>query len=458
MTSVTSLSSADVTAEIQSVTARLDKPVTLLQDQQATDTAEISGWGTIMGTFSTLSTSLADLSDTSTIDNRGVTSSPTGIATATVSNTAAPGTYVLGGVTLAKMQEIYSSVQASASASLGSSAGSFSITLQSGKTETVSVGSGSMTLNGIAQAVNAVAGGVKATVVGTAAGARLEFQSSATGSSQAFSVSGTGALAQFDYASASAGAAGSMTVASKASDAAFTFNGVPITSTSNTITTAASGLSIVLAASGSTTLTVSSSPAALSGDLNTVTTNINAAIAAITAQTKFVAPTSDSSAAISSARSKSGVLTGNYTASGMSNTLLTAVSGAAASGMTSDTIGLTVTSTGTLAFNSTTFAAAYAQNPAAVTKVINQLYTSLNAATTTALGSSGTNGTIADQTTELSDASTALGTQITSITQVNDAQLSILSMEYTEAETAATNAQTTETFLSIFTGGSASSS
>ena len=329
--------------------------------------------------LSTLSTSLSGITDLSTINTRTATAGTSSVLSATASSAAQTGTYNVNVKALASVQEIYSSTKATGSASaaakLASSAGTLTFTLQGGKTETVNVGSGSMTLNGIASAINKVAGGVKAGVVSTAKGAELTLQSSATGSSQAFNVSGTGTvLSKFDYTNPTSASAattswtsGSMTRAQRASDSSLTINGVPITATSNKISSAMTGVSLTINGKGSSTLNISSSTAGVSGAVGTVATNLNAAISAIAKQTYWAgsAATTTASSA-SSATQKSGALAGNYTAESISTQLLSAVSGAAASGMTSNTIGLTVSSKGAVALNSTTFASAYAKNPTAV--------------------------------------------------------------------------------------------
>jgi flagellar hook-associated protein 2 len=451
--SVSSLGSSQVSSEIATVEARLQAPITQLQDQQATDKAEISAWGAIQGNISSLSSALAGIKDISTINNRSATSTLSTVATATASNTALPAQYSLTGVTLAKTQEIYSKVLGSGSAKLGSGSGSLTFTLKSGKTESVKVGSGSLTLNGVAAAINKVAGGVQASVVGSANGSRLVLQGSATGSSQAFSVAGTGGLSTLNYSSASGGSA--FTSAQTAANAKFSINGVPLTATSNTVTTAISGVTISLVGSGNTTIGVSSSPGGIANEVDAVATSLNTAIAGIAKQIAYVPASSANASSATSAQS--GPLLGNFTATDLSSQLLTAVSGAAASGATSNTIGLTVSSTGAVTFNSATFATAYAANPTGVTALINQLYKNLTTLTGAALGSSGTNGTLAAQTTALNNDVTSINTQVASITKSNNAQLQILVLEYTAAETAQTSASITQSYLSIFNNSGSSS-
>ncbi len=468
--SVSSLGSSQISSQISAVEARLQKPITLLQGEAATDKADISAWGVIQGSISTLSGSLSGIADVASINVRSASTTLPSIATATASNTAQTGQYDLTNIALAKTQEIYSSLQGPATATVGS--GTLTFTLKSGKTETVTVGSGSSTLNGIAQAINKVAGGVKASIVGSAGGARLVLQGSSTGSSQAFSVAGTGALAKFDYSSATpaAGTDGSWTNTQTASNASLKINGVPITSTTNSVSSAVSGVSISLVSSGNTELTVGSAPGAIANEVSTVATNLNAAIAAIAKETAFV-PASTSSASASSA--KSGPLLGNFTASDLSSQLLSAVSGAAASGVSANAIGLTVSSTGAVSFNSSTFATAYAANPTGVAALVTKIYKNLDTVSSNALGSAATTassatttatattttgkGSIAAQIAALQTNVTSLNSSATAISKNNAAQLQILLSEYTVAEAAQTSASTSQAYLNIFTAASSGS-
>jgi flagellar hook-associated protein 2 len=463
MSTVSALGSSQVTAQLSQVESRQQAPITALDTQITGEKAEISAWGNISGAISTLSTALAGISDVSTINNRTVTSSTTTVATATAKSSAATGTYDLTNVTLAKTQEIYSSLLGSGAATLSGGAGSLSFTLKSGKTEKVTVGSGSLTLNGIAAAINKAAGGVQASVLGTTAGARLVLQSSATGSSQAFSVTGTGALAQFAYAP---GSAGTTEIKSQtASNAAFSVNGVPVTSTSNTVSSAVTGLSISLVGSGASTINVSSSPTTLSGAVSSVATSLNAALSTIAKEIVYKPAVTGSASSTATA----GPLLGNFTATNLSNQLLTAVSGAAASGLSANAIGLKVSSAGAVTFDSTKFASAYTKSPSAVQALVGKIYKALDSISTAAIGGSGSStnitgtttkstGSIGAQTVALNGVITSINTQITEITKENKAALAILLAQYTAAENTSTAASVTQSYLDIFTNTSSTSS
>ncbi|MGE4481055.1 flagellar filament capping protein FliD [Acidocella sp.] len=463
MSTVSSLSSSAINTQIATVEKRLEAPITNLQTQITTDKALISAWGSISGAISTLSDSLTNIKNISTINSRAATSSNTSAANIVASNQASTGTYNLTNISLAKSQEIYSSLLGSASSTLSGGAGTMAITMGNGQSETISLGSGSLTLNNVAAAINQQAGGVKASIVSTTTGARLVLTSSGTGSGNSFSVSGTGALAQFSYSSASAG---SEVLAQKATDATLTLNGIPLTSTNNTLDSAIAGVTISLAGSGTATVSVSSSPTALSNNVSAVATSLNAAIAAIATETKFVGSSSSSSASSSSASAQSGPLLGNFSASNLKNQLMSAVSSLQASGISANAAGLSITSSGAIKFNSTAFASAFTKNPTAVQALVSKLYTSLNQISANAIGSSSNTlttsgsvtGFISAQTDSLNNSINAIQQQITLLTKQSSATLKALASAYTVAESKASSASITRAYLSIFLGSSSSSS
>ncbi|OYV34803.1 MAG: hypothetical protein B7Z80_20255 [Rhodospirillales bacterium 20-64-7] len=469
MTTVSSLSSASISSALKTAQARLQRPITQLQNQAAVDQAQISAWGTIKGSVSSLAGALSNIADVGTVNTRVATSTASAVATATAAASATTGTYTLSGITLARPQEVYSAVKSSAGVSLGSGTGSLVFTLNSGKTETVSFGSGAHSLTSVAAAINAVAGGVRASVIGTSAGARLVLQGSASGSANGFSFAGGGALAGLKF---SPGSGGSFTEPQAARSATLAINGVPVTSASNTLGSAVSGVTFNLLGTGSAVVKIASSAGSISNNLAAVATSLSGAIAAIAKQTKYVSAASASAAAASGTTAKSGPLLGNFTATDLANTLTSAVSGAAASGLSANAIGFGVGTSGAITFNAGTFATAYAANPNGVSALVSKLYADLNGVTTAALGSGGgtgggsaTSGTgtgrqtgqIAAQTAALQSQVTALGTQETQIQKDNSAALEILVQQYTAAESIASNAQISQAYLSVFTTPSNSS-
>jgi flagellar hook-associated protein 2 len=157
------------------------------------------------------------------------------------------------------------------------------------------------------------------------------------------------------------------------------------------------------------------------------------------------------------------VLLGNFTATNLSNQLLSSVSGAAASGVSAAGIGLKISSGGAVSFDSTAFATAYAANPTAVQNLVGKIYTTLETIKTGAIGGAGSGttaastGAIGAQTAALQSSITSINVQVAQITKQNNDQLQLLIAEYTLAENASTAASITQSYLDIFTSTSSGS-
>jgi flagellar hook-associated protein 2 len=356
-------------------------------------------------------------------------------------------------------QSIYYGV-ASSSTALGSKAGTLNFKFASASaSKTLTIGSASLTASKVVSAINTNTAslGVTASLVSANGTDHLVLTSNATGASQAFSVSGTGGLSRFSYSPS----AELFTSTSTAKNATVDINGVPVSDSTNTISTAVTGLTINLAGSSTsgTTIKISNSSAGLATAVSSVVTSLSAAIAGITTEIKYT-PATKSASASGSTAATAGPLIGNFTATNLESQLLQAVSGAEASGLSANSIGFTVSSAGTISFTSSTFESAYKSNPTAVEKLVSSIYTTLKNITTGALGSSdnSSGGSIGTQITALDSDVTSINSQIATITKDNNVALQILVKEYSVAESAANNASITEEYLSLITNSSSSSS
>ena len=245
MSGVTSLlSSAQITSLIQQASTAYQAPATALQSQEQPIQTQISALGKVQSALSSLQSALGGLADVQTLARRSVTASPNGTVSATVTNDATPGTYNLTNIQLAQPESLISSGFASASSSLG--AGSITIQVGTGPAVTVNIASGQDNLTGIASAINQANAGVQATIVYDGSSYHLSLTGDSTGTAGAFTVTGSGGLAGF-----SSGVQGSgLTQIEAATDASFSLNGIPITSSSNTVSGVVPGLTLNLTASG----------------------------------------------------------------------------------------------------------------------------------------------------------------------------------------------------------------
>lgn len=354
-TSVSSLlSSGQITSLIQQAESAYQAPANSLQAQEKPIETQISDLGKVQSALSSLQSAYAGLADVESLTQRSVTTSPTGTVTASVTNSAAVGTYTLSNIHLAQAETLSSAGFASASASLGS--GSIAIKVGSGSAVTVAVAAGADNLTGVAAAINQADAGVTASVVYDGTAYHLVLTGANTGNAAAFSVSGTGGVAGLSYGVGVSG----LTLKQSPANAGFSMNGITITSGSNTINGAVSGLTLTLSASGSATVTVSQDASPLEQAASSVVSALNNVLSTIGQYSSY------------SQTSGAGPLLGDVGLEILRNNLLDAISGPAtelAPGTpygSLSAIGFTLSSGGTVSLNQQTFDAAAQSNYATV--------------------------------------------------------------------------------------------
>jgi flagellar hook-associated protein 2 len=267
-----------------------------------------------------------------------VASSNSSVVTATAASGSAAGNNTVVVTNLASTASYSSTVVASASTILPSE--TFTLTNSSGKTATISTGSGVDTLSDLETAVNSAGLGVTASIITDASGARLAITSNTSGSSGNFTATATGT--SFVFGTGVTGKNASLTV-----------NGFSISSATNTVTGAVPGLTLNLlsASPGATvSLTVAPDTSAVSTAINKFVTDYNTAISDLNSEFSNVAG------------SGQGSLAQDPAIQNLQSTLEQAVAYTAtpASGSTTTTVpnltslGISVGSDGTLSVNSTT--------------------------------------------------------------------------------------------------------
>ncbi len=363
------LSSSQITSLIQQASAAFQAPAGVLQAQEKPIQAKIAALGQVQGALTSLQSALAGLADVQGMAQRTAAVSPSDAVTASVGNTTPVGTYALSGIRLAQAETLISSGSASASGTLGS--GSLAIKVGNGSTVTVDIAAGQSSLNGIADAIDAAAAGIHASVLFDGSKYRLVVTADETGTANAFTITGTGALAGFSYFAGSSG----LSESQAAADASFSLNGFTVTSGSNTVTGVVPGLTLTLAASGSATVTVSQSAAALDSAAQSVVSALNNALSTIGKLTAY------------SPVSGAGPLLGDVGLEIVRTNLLNAISASALTGAAAGTpytslssIGFTVTSGGTVSFDDAAFQNAAAANYGAVASLLGEFGTASNPA------------------------------------------------------------------------------
>jgi flagellar hook-associated protein 2 len=336
----------NVQAVVQEIIAADSTPLTDMQNQQSTFSSQTSALQNIGSLLSTLQTSVQALSDVdSPVEAQAATSSNINVITATASDTATPGTHTVTVNNLATTSTYYTQKeQTSATSTLAT--GSFQIQVTGASSPTtipVDSADGTNTLNGLASYINGKNLGVTASVITDSGGARLSIASNSSGSGGDFTVSNDTVGLGF-------------TKPVTGINASVAVDGVPISSATNTVTSAIPGVTLnLLSAPPATNVAVTVAPntTQISGAINTFVSSYNAVVQAINAQY-----------AVNSS-SQQGVLASDSTLSSIQSTLASDInfSGSGnASFINLAGMGISTNDDGTLSVDSTTLNASITSN------------------------------------------------------------------------------------------------
>lgn len=339
-------SGLDASAIIQQLMAVESRPLEQLRSRATELNAELSNFGKLQSFVSGLKDRAASLSSATLWRQTTATSANPAAMTASVGEAAMPGSYQVEVSQLATVQSTVSATYASADAivgggDLGIEMGTWNGAVFTPRTpplmSSISIPAGS-TLAQMRDRINQAGAGVIATIVADASGARLSVRSLSTGANNGFRMAGSGDLASFSYT----GATGGMTRTQTASDAAATINGIPITSTSNTLDNVVDGLTLKLQSvtTNPVEVNVATDTEALRKAVTDFATSFNELASFIREQTKYDAGSK-----------KAGPLQGDRTAVGLQGQLraiLNQESSASSVWKTMSEIGLVMKSDGTL--------------------------------------------------------------------------------------------------------------
>jgi flagellar hook-associated protein 2 len=424
----------DVTAEVNSILYADRAPERSWQAQQATLASQSSALNQLDTEASTLSDSLNALGQISGVLTAvTATSSNSNIVTATAADGTTASNHTISVQSLATAGSYYSAAESSGSAALPSGS-SFSITVGSTTTQ-INVGTDSGdagdTLSQIAASINSQSLGVTANVITDSSGARLALTSTSTGAANDLSITSGSGLG--------------FTRSGTGTDASLTVDGVSITSPSNTVTGAISGVSLSLTgvspiastdANGNPTYTTTQLQ--LAPDTNSITSAVTSFVNAYNTLISDV----NTQVGYNTTTSTAGVLQSDSAATGLQSALLAATNYGSGSGVyqTLDSLGITTNSDGTLSLDTTTLSNAIQTNSAAVTNFFqgsalngfaDSLTSALNVYTDPSEGAftvdlqsiSAENSDLTDQTNQLETYLTAQQTILT--TKYNNADIAI---------------------------------
>lgn len=281
-------SGLNVKSLVSQLMAVEQQPLIALGTKKSGITAKISAYGSLSSALSSLKTAATALNTPATINAFKSTFSDPTFGTASATTSAAAGTYDIAVTKLAKAHTLATAAYVGGSASTVVGDGSLSITSGS-NTFALTIDGTNDTLGGIRDAINNSTSNtsVSASIINDSSGARLVLSARNTGLANKIDVAvtpsgGTG----LNALSFTAGAL-TMTEGNPAQDALLTVNGISISSASNTVTTAITGVSFTLQKDASSaTLTVARDTSAVSQAASTFAkafSSLNTTIKTLTA-------------------------------------------------------------------------------------------------------------------------------------------------------------------------------
>jgi flagellar hook-associated protein 2 len=422
-------------------------PLTSLQTKQASYETKISAIGTVTSALATLQTAASGMAASTVEDpmdkfaTYAATVADTSIASATASSGATAGSYALTVTQLATSAKMTSDAVSSSSTSLTTSART--LTLNYGGTDySISLSAGA-TLSDLSSAINDSSSGVTATIVTGSSGAYLVLNGE-TGANNTISMD----LSSLTSTDGSMG----LTETTAAKNAELTLDGIAITSSSNSVTSALDGVTIKLTAttSSATTLTISSDVTSkITSALNTFITDYNSVYSSLSTLTAY---NSDTSTA--------GTLQGDGTMrtvmSQLRKLITTTTSGDSSSAyQVLSNIGVSIQDDGSLKLDSTKLTAALAADPNAVANLVSNIGNAFDDAID---NMTGTSGSITIETTSLNNMVSDNTDQQEKLQLRLDAIEARYRTQFTALDTLIANLNTTSSYITQYLSSTSSSS
>lgn len=397
--SPTSGTGFNVATTVASIVANLQETETPYQTQlttlQSKDTA-ISSIGTLM---STLSNDVQNFTDaTGTLSGMEGSSSNTDVLELTSAGTGAvAGSHSILVTALATTASVYGSAVSSTDQLNGN------VSIAVGGT-TVTIASSGDTVSALAAAINQSTAGVTASVITGNNGEQLSLTSTISGAAGTISLTGSA------LTDTTTGAAVSFTTAQVGQNAAMMVDGIPASSTSNTVTSVIPGVTFQLLDTSTTPVAVqiTNNVSSVATSLTTLVTDYNAVVKALSTQEGL------------NASGTAEPLYGNPLIATIQDGLSAAISattGSGAGALDLASIGLSLNSDGSLALDSDTLNTALNSNFNSVVGLFQDaggVGESLQAAMTS-LGNAQPDGVLALAATEDSAQETDLNTTLTTL-------------------------------------------
>ena len=360
-----------------------------LAQREAKATTLISAFGTAKGSLSELKASVTSLKELTTYSKISATSSSASDVSVSATATAQASSYSVGVTKLAETQSFASSAYTStATFGTGTLTLTFGTPTYEGTTPdtydtfsadeaktavNVAITTSNNTLSGLRDAINAADAGVSASLIKDGSNFRLLLTTDATGvanslqittSSVSADVPGTDAasLASFEYDTATTTSDG-LEQTRAAANAAFSINGLTgLTSASNTVTDAITGVTLTLKATTSTDASIT-----IAADQSAITSAIDKFVAGYNGYIDIFNQLTDYNATTNTRGALQGDFSASSIMSNVRNAVANTVPGINGAYRSMVDIGIVTDANGQLSVDNTKLTAALSADPDAVT-------------------------------------------------------------------------------------------
>lgn len=380
-------SNLDVNTIITQLMALERRPVTALDRKEAAFQAQLSAYGSVKSAMSSFQGAMSTLASLTRFQGYTANSTDTSIVAAGAANSAVGGSYSIEVTALAQAQKLTAAGQASTTDAIGSgsattltfdfgtiSGGTFNAT--TGKytgaaftsngsgTKTVTIDSTNNTLAGIRDAINNAQTGVTATIINDGSGLphRLVLTENSTGLDKSIKISVSGDATISSLLAHNPAATQNLSETITAQNAAFKVDGIAISKTSNTVTDAISGVSLILQK------TNAGSPikVTVAQDTTQITSAVNAFVKAYNDVNKTLSDLSAYNASTKQGAILNGDATVRSLQSQIRSTLASGLTGLSGSYTSLPQIGVSFQKDGTMAVDATKLQSAIDSHPQSI--------------------------------------------------------------------------------------------
>ena len=280
--SPTSGTGFDVATTVAAITANMAATETPYKTQLATDQAQDTVISSLATLMSTLSTDVSNLTgSTGVLSGLEGSSSNTNVLQLTSAGTGAvAGSHTILVSQLASTSSFYSSPVAAADTLSGSLSILVGTESASNQPISVSVDSTNNTISGLAASINAANVGVTASVINGSGGEQLSITSNTSGAA------GTATIDASNLTDSTTGTGVTFSVGQPGQDAEMTVDGIPATSSSNTVSAVLPGVTFQLLDTSTTPVQVqiTNDTSSVATSISTFVTDYNAVVNALNTQ------------------------------------------------------------------------------------------------------------------------------------------------------------------------------